>query len=801
MTTQFHNIQNDFSGGEISPKMVLRAEEESVARSVYRMKNFIPTPQGSAVRAPGPRFVEELTAPGNHARIFPYLTPANERSVVVMTSDEIRFMPNVTEVFQPSFDPGDGVTATFRRQIVENNDMSGGVEPWAIYPAAYTSPSTNADLGLKYAAGGINGTASNVSKNDIDTCIIGQIVTVPKLTQRITVAFGIRYMSNFQLEGDYDCVLQVGTTLFGNEVMNLDFKDLTSGQVGAVSQHIGSYPETDAGLAEGSLLFLSVFWRAKAGAESKKSTPRFEVDYFSVWANDEATLSSGVINGTVPYGAKELADVHFVQSPLIPYIGDGSSGDRAGKEMVFTHPSHPPYRLWFNPVAAEYVFEEIPFENPPTIWGADNYPATCASYNSRLVLAGAQGNVKLGSPISGATETVWSTEVGKWDFFSPDSAESVNADDSVIFTTVYRSPIQWIYGQKDLLIGALEMEYVASADGIYQPADLGVFMHSSHGSSNVQPAGFGETVMFPAEGGTKVRSMNYSNDDDGWVAPDLTILHPELCASGIQRMVRMRNPHQMLVVLLKNGELALLHYDKHSGLFGWSRINLSANIRDICVMANEQGVDILYATIVREVDDVKRLYMEAFTDWTDSADLVYLNSYKVFDEGAPTGVLAGLEHLEGRQVQVIGDSVYLGTYTVVGGSVSLVDQLDQPLSVSTAIVGLYMEALIRTLPLATNDPKAPKRYAEITVRIRDSAIPMLGVQSPDERKGIIGLLERPQTRHTLTNLTIPSQRYELRDCTVANLGWGSGQQVNIFENLPQRIEILGVFGKLTKGGI
>lgn len=778
----------------------MRAETEEVQRSVQKMKNFQPTPQGSAIRTPGPQFMEEIVETNNQARIFPYLTPANERSIVVMTPDEIKFIPAATKVIDAnamrSQGPSVFAVTTIRRQIVENNDIKGGIEPWLIYPENYTSPSTGASLGLKYAAGGINGTASNVSKNDIETCLITGRAQIPKLTQRLTVAFALRYMSNFQADGDYDCRIQIGTTLFGNDLMDLDYKDLTSGEPGSEAIHIGTYPPADAALAEGSFVWIHVFWTAKESSQSRKSTPRFELDNFSIWANDEVDLGDGTITGTVPYNFRELKDVHFVQSPLIPY----ESG-KASKELVFTHPNHPPQRLWFDSTAGQYKFEPITFIEQPAIWGTNNYPATCTSYNSRLVLAGGFSTESLGSPISGATETVWTTEVGKWDTFTATGAD-VTAADSVIFTSTYRSPIQWVYGQKDLLVGALEMEYVTTADGVYQPADLGVFLHSSHGSSNVQPAGFGETVMFPAEGGTKVRSMNFSNDDDGWVAPDLTILHPELCSSGIKRMVRMRNPHQMLVVLLKNGQLALLHYDRGMNLFGWSRINLSAAIRDICVMSNEDGIDILFATIVRNLDGAKKLYLEAFTDWSYSKEWTYLSSYKTYDFAGETSKITGLEHVAGQFVQVIGNTRYLGTYLVSDqGEVELRDQLGNDLNVSTAVVGMYMESVLQTLPIITNDPKGPKRFSQISARIRESAIPMIGAQSPDERGDWDRIVERPQTRATLTSLDRSTFRYELRDVTVANTGWGSGQSVFIVENIPQRTEIIGIFGKLTGGSL
>jgi hypothetical protein len=88
------HIQRDFSGGAISPKMLMRQDTDVYKRSVLSMQNYIPTPQGSALRAPGTRFVEALT--DDNVRIIPYLSPANERSMVVLTPEacDIKFNVN-----------------------------------------------------------------------------------------------------------------------------------------------------------------------------------------------------------------------------------------------------------------------------------------------------------------------------------------------------------------------------------------------------------------------------------------------------------------------------------------------------------------------------------------------------------------------------------------------------------------------------------------------------------------------------------------------------------------------------------
>ncbi|GAG40889.1 unnamed protein product, partial [marine sediment metagenome] len=247
---------------------------------------------------------------------------------------------------------------------------------------------------------------------------------------------------------------------------------------------------------------------------------------FSLFADNEVDINGDDVWGTVPYLWNEIKELQYIQSPYAGSADTEPAYISPSKQLVITHPNHPPMQLYFNtdidkldpadgvtPVPLGYAFIQMDFTHldsiTPINW-ANGYPRACASFNGRLILAGSQDKPIIGDPAAVATETVWGTEVGLWETFTdPDAEEGVIPSDSIEFTTIYRSPIQWVYGQKALLIGALEMEYTASADGIFQPADIGVSMQHTHGSVAVQPVGFGETVLFPADGGTRVRAMNY----------------------------------------------------------------------------------------------------------------------------------------------------------------------------------------------------------------------------------------------------------------------------------------------------
>jgi len=346
-------------------------------------------------------------------------------------------------------------------------------------------------------------------------------------------------------------------------------------------------------------------------------------------------------------------------------------------------------------------------------------------------------------------------------------------------------------GHKNLLIGTDEIEYLASADGIFQPSDLGVEVQTTHGGSHVQPAGFGPSVMFAAEGGHRVREARFSADEKGWVAADLTIWHPDLFSSGIVRMVRMRNPHQMLVVVKTDGDIALLHQDNYAQITGWSRITLGAKVIDACVIVDDVGQDILYVLVQRLVDGVQKLFMEAFVDWTDFDSLEYLSSHRtVIPPGGATNVIDDLDHLEGEIVQVVGsnaesDGDYLGSFLVTGGEITLVNQVGVDINVTKAVVGRPMTSRMRTLPPASDDPGSKKRYTDISVRVRGSTKPIING-------------ERPADRTPQTPMDTSEPLDFINDYKTLSLGTDLLQIITIEETVPFRSEILGIYGKLRE---
>jgi hypothetical protein len=771
---EWHPIQADFSGGEISARFQLRPDD-FVRRSVIEMENFMPNTQGTVERVPGTRHFLELTDEAN-ARIIPYLTAGNERAMLLFTPLRVQMFPEISKLLSyatsdlPAGPPG---TIVFRKQIVPNNNFRGGAEPWTLEPPEYLNENGDSQ-GSYWGPGAIHMVARIYKAGDIDTCVVTNVATVDEPTDVITLVHTIALRLLRPLNSGYE--LNVKLEADGGEIYNEDY---VSGQVAGSSWDVQTNVNLPTAAWTGDIT-ITITMKATLIAPEKNSTVRFTILDFDIFADGTATL--GDVDLVTPYSANDIEDLHYIQSPY------------ADKEMVVCHPKHEPHRLYFDTGGAAYVFEPIPFTGGtlPSEWSSNNYPATCTSYHGRLILAGGQTKPVLGGPVAAVTETVWGTKVGEWTVFSEPG--EVNPNDSIEFTAIYRSPIQWTFGHKTLLIGALEMEYSASGDGIFSPGDLGVNLHSTSGSKNVQPAAFGEGVLFAGDNGRKVRAMNYSDEEGGWIAADVSIAAPHIFTSGVKRMARLRNPHQICITVQNDGTVGMFHSE--GALAGWSRVKVSDGaVKDVCVIANDDGVDIPYFIIERVIGGVRTRHIEAVPNWVGNTTWDFLSGSTWYNFTVPTNILPGLERFEGHRLQVVGDRNYLGFFTVTGGEITLLDKSGNPTPVTIALAGMPHRSRMRLMPPLRRDPAAKSRYSELAIRTLYSSRPIVQMLGQPNNK------ERSYDRTPGTPMSQSEPMDVLDQSEFTKLNFDPMNVVEIIENIPVRCEVVGVFGKLTSNSL
>jgi len=770
---KWHPSQTSFSAGEITARALARVDSEVYREAALRMQNMMPRSQGPATRMPGSQYLQDFTDTGTTGRVIPMLTVDGRRSLIVLQDDELFVDTNIVPATSSALFVGQAAgSAALQQQIAKNPEFDNASadlrNAWEFTPSEFISKD-GSRLGCRYEARDFGKVLSCVCRDwkypDIDneSFTVRQEIALPGPRNNATIDWRVIYADNPGEDGEEHAFqLTIGTTLDGTDVLS----EVFDGPIGTVFERALTVTlPTDYD----GVLYVKFFCVAQEFA----SGPVYELDRFQLFVDADALPDEppvGIDPDAQLYAEADLADVQYVQSPY------------GNKEVIFTHPNYPPQWLYYDPETAQYVFEPITFTDTPDAWGARNYPAACGAYQGRLLLGG--------TPMQ--SETVWGTRPGQWDDLSenPDANDPnlILPDSAIEFTTIYRSPIQWIYGHKDLLIGTRELEYVVTADsGLLQPGDIDVRLHSSHGSLNVQPIGIGQHIAFAAERGTRIRGLKRTDADTGWVAPDLSERAEHMLSAGVKRIARMRNPHEMLLCLTNTGNVAILHYEQSVNMFGWTPLELPGDIIDVCALPQDDGTDAFIMLVRHTINGVSSLYLEGIFGWVFDREWSYLSSSITQQFNTTTSTITGLDHLEGERVQVFADRTFLGAYLVTNGQVSLEFE-GGTIEVSTATVGLGTEALMRLLPPETDETTGGsssfKRYSNITVRTIGSTRPVINGTRPASREPRFRMNESPP-------LDI------LQDNDVANLGTDRLQLVEISETLPFKLEVVSISGTLT----
>jgi hypothetical protein len=737
MPIRWYPVQTSFKGGEISPRYFAQIDEETTQISCAEMTNYIPTLQGPAVKRLGTIFQHEAPA---GARLLSMQSVDGRHTLVELTNLSCKVF--IDSVAQNTLERA----TAFTKQVITNGKFKDGLTGWYTEPTAYKRDGKA--LGAYWQATSRDGEVKLICRRQEGLkqyTKMRQSFVVDTATTTGTLNYRIQYTGKTGKKTVYPSVtVKIGTTLGGNNVYN---EVLTGQQYSTWDKTIG-FAMPSAGFT-GTLY--AELYHASAGNDNYTD---FLIDTFQVF-----TAAVGVISDVTlatPYTAAQLKNVQYVQSPY------------DAKEVVFVHRDHPPQELLWDTGSGTWKFQAKSFTAMPVQWVAGNYPQVCTAFQGRLVVGGTPSQ----------SETVWFSKAADWSNLTLGS----NANDGMAVTVTYRSPLRWLHGHKNVIAGAGQFEYAfQSQSGLLTPSDTQVTMQSSHGSAFVQPANLGFGLLFASEGGKKARVLELSDQDRGWLAPDVSRKVDHLLKSGIVRTAVVRAPQQMVLCVCNDGTIACITLDRQDQIAAWCRLTFNGQVKDICVMTDNDR-DTPYIAIERSINGQVRTYIEAMVDMDNQNSWQYMDSAIRYTFDAPTTTITGLAHLEGMDVFVTDDKGRLVDTKTVSAGIVILDS-----AVMRAIVGTTYDAQLQTMPAYTSPQYGGigsiKRYSEIGVRLLQSAIPEINGKRPPDRSAI-----------TAMNFNEPLYSGDVK---IASLGYDTYAQITISEPLPLASVIVGIFGKLN----
>jgi hypothetical protein len=507
----------------------------------------------------------------------------------------------------------------------------------------------------------------------------------------------------------------------------------------------------------------------------------------TVWIRFEMTAGSGhfVLDNIQMLDAAGTGAVTFTTVWTEREIGEIQFALPPNEETLFlVQENHDPHELLLDLSTATFTFQTIPLSDPPAEWTGSNFPGAIAFFQGRSWFARTPDR-------PGALFGSVSSEYRNF-------LTGPNAADAIEWELNQRGAIQWMQGLREFLVATENQENIlTSQQGILKTGDVEVVQQSAFGSTFIQSAEIGDQVLYITADRTKLRAEQQSFIEQGWIAIDLTFPSEHLLKGFGFRGTRIafaRDPEQIIWILRENGTLVGSTYERSLEIVGWHQHEVGntgpiisdpdereerqfpAEILDIAPL-NFQGLDLVVAVTRRIIDGEPKIYLEEM----DLSQPIFQESWLEFTLPDLTTTVTGLDHLEGEIVQVLVDDAVDPDTTVVGGAI------ETQLAGFNFKIGLRAPCLLLTLPKSGGNKAGTaqgtfRRNIEVFIRLLDSTRPFLnGVRPPD--------------RTPSTPMDTP-EPLETTDVKVMDLGYDLFGRVEVFEDIPKDVQVLGLFGKV-----
>jgi hypothetical protein len=364
-------------------------------------------------------------------------------------------------------------------------------------------------------------------------------------------------------------------------------------------------------------------------------------------------------------------------------------------------------------------------------WNAQKgYPRAVTINKQRLLFAGSPGY----------PQHVWASGIQEYLNF-----EFGTADDEAFRFELdgpRNSPIRHLAPARQLLVltEADEMSLKGGQEKPITPTNIQKTDESTVGASAVRPVKIGSEIVFTQAAGRKVSAIGYRYEIDGFSSPDRTVFASHITGEGISQIAHQKEPDSTLYAIREDGQMAVCAYDIDQEVTGWGRWITDGSFESIATIPTSTGED-AYTIVKRTIDGDEKRYVEVF----DPEMLVDcgITGYNAGGQATWTG----LDHLEGKVVQVWADGAHAGQFTVEGGSITL------PQPRMSVQIGLGFTPLVEMLQpeLGGNGTTAQGsqvHVSEVIVRVLDtSAVQINGEDVPFRRFGS-ELLDQPPPEYS-----------------------------------------------------
>ena len=374
------------------------------------------------------------------------------------------------------------------------------------------------------------------------------------------------------------------------------------------------------------------------------------------FADSAVTLTPSATTGTITLTAST------------PVFVAGHAGTRyriGGKEVLITLINSPT-------VATATVTQTLAATTATIDWAEQafssvrGYPVTVAFHQDRLVIGGSRD----------LPNRLWFSKSG--DLFNFDLGTGLD-DESIEFAILSDqvNAIRGIFSGRHLQVFTSGAEWMVTGDPL-TPETVQLNRQTRVGSRvdrYISPVTIDGATMFVARNGKEIREFLYTDVEQAYQATDLALVSRHILGVPVdQDFDALR---RLLFIVREDGKFATLTIYRAEQVAAWTLHETQGQVKSVSVVGDD-----VYMLIERFGD----YFIEVFDE------SLRLDSALMGEAGSPATLWSGLSHLEGQDVYVVADGVFIGTKEVVGGQVTL----DSP--ASAVQIGLSFKHEVEPLP-------------------------------------------------------------------------------------------------------
>lgn len=321
-------------------------------------------------------------------------------------------------------------------------------------------------------------------------------------------------------------------------------------------------------------------------------------------------------------------------------------------------------------------------------------------------------------------QALWASVVGDFENFRRSSL-----DDGSWFRTLASDSshtIQWLVSQDELVVGTSRGFWIGSSEGggILTPLAGTFTRRSGAGSAYRQALLVNESIVFLQANQLVLRRLSYRDDSQRVGSSDLTVLADHITVGGIQQFNWQREKGSIVWSVTTDGRLLGLTLEEEQNVFAWSQHETDGEFLSVAQMSGDgTGTDEVWCAVRRNGSvNIERFHPGTYAanaSVLEAGSFVYVDAAVQRAFSAPVATVTGLEHLEGKTVQILGDGAEQSERVVNGGAVAI----DPPAAKVTLGLPYVSKLQKMKVELGMQDGTAQGRkmkLSSVTVRLLNS---------------------------------------------------------------------------------